>query len=61
MINIILFFALAACGLFAIGLYEEWTRPKAHRDLEDVMDGEDLFCGWDWLPPIERKQRLALY
>ncbi|GAB3464179.1 hypothetical protein GCM10027398_08300 [Azotobacter salinestris] len=22
---------------------------------------EDLFAGWDWLTPVARRQRLALY
>ncbi|GAB3482211.1 hypothetical protein [Azotobacter salinestris] len=60
----ILFFALAGCGLFAIGLYiEEWTRPKDERapDPDEMADDELLFIGWDWLTPAARRQRLALY
>lgn len=63
-INEILFFTLASCGLFAIGLYiEKWTRPKDEQDpdLDDVVDDEDLFVGWDWLTARERRKRLSLY
>ena len=63
-INEILFLALSGCGLFAIGMYvEAWTRPRDERNpnLDDVVDDEDLFAGWDWLTPAARRQRLALY
>jgi len=55
---------LACFGLFVAGLcLGGWMRPDGAPkvDKDDSADDIGLFCGWDGLSCVERKQRLALY